>query len=1285
MSFLIEEEKDQVKSIWTRWNSSSVHELEATFPTINDYVKWTNVVQYLTEIGLKPEIEPPKLNILLERNLRITIVGRGPIDEFCKTGMLKPGQYHALLKQRDKPVEGAPPDEVWWNEFSVKLKLRREIELSNDNPMVRAALSSWAASPKIFRYIERVSFQADGIRYDASKLHQSKKDTERKYIPVKHIKDARLFSTPVDYELEVEAIKNTDSTKKNSTVLQFVLGIQNILRGVQKSFTVLRNSTVHAVLRAISTLTEIPLYEKTKKLKQFVGTQPLTLMKENMAESKYAGTPNIRFDDYNVTDKADGDRCLLFIAENGAIYLIDKNQNVYGTDRRIDESLIRTWSGVLLDGEWVHQNEKSERVCHYYAFDIFNGKNGKDVSIYPFYSRESNVKMRLSELTEVIKLLTSDATLYTYPLTKEGKPTIYSDMSLKISVKQFQPVDDISDPFDIFHQAKTVLDRKNSPYHTDGLIFTPNNAALPKGGGKWIAQLKWKPAEENTIDFLVMTEMTEAGGSLERRTVRMKEDDAHLYKTFHLYVGSDSTMEAKDARAIILQQLPILEEERNKYHPKEFVSEPYDTHASICNIPIASDGSAYTTRTKESIQNRMIVEMAYHPEVTAGFRWEPIRIRWDKTAQYHEGRVGGTMNDDETAKSVWKSIHDPITRKMICDGILSSGTSTDITKVYYVSGRKNKSESFTKEMQEFHNYIKSELLLKPTLESFEKPLLLDMSCGRGGDINKWVKLKAGFVLGCDIAENAFTDIHDNIYNRYIRLIREKGGRDRIAPMIFVQADASVPYEDGTAGSTPEDRKILRTLYGHSESDAPPAVLEMAGIASGGFDVVAIMYSLHFMFRDRSMLDGWLLNVAASLKLNGYFIGCCFDGDTVANTLMKLSKGDTYEGKNEEGIVWTIRKQYDDGQTGSLPPTEEGIGQAIDVYFPSIGDTYTEYLVSFSYLQTRLQEIGCELVSTATYDEISKGRSYSMDASLRTYSNLHRYFLFKRTKLDVKSPRPATVLPSLSVRELEDTPAATLTVDETVDHELIDLASLEESSASAASVAEPGLELAPAAEPGLELAPAAEPGLELAPALVGGEPVVEAIVTSVKGPILRFHYGSPEKDDLKLKHKDWARYLSTYHWFPYQDRSNSSILYPSLEAAMAAEKFKSASNKPELGVTLFGSHGTLHQSYLAKKEEEEEGREIIKQSSVKEMQKKGALFDEAKWNSIKAPILQAYVQERFAKDEKFRTILEKVRETGTRLAFYTRGSSDLSGTIDGDRILGENLYGRALMALVGTTY
>jgi predicted NAD-dependent protein-ADP-ribosyltransferase YbiA (DUF1768 family) len=191
-----------------------------------------------------------------------------------------------------------------------------------------------------------------------------------------------------------------------------------------------------------------------------------------------------------------------------------------------------------------------------------------------------------------------------------------------------------------------------------------------------------------------------------------------------------------------------------------------------------------------------------------------------------------------------------------------------------------------------------------------------------------------------------------------------------------------------------------------------------------------------------------------------------------------------------------------------------------------------------------------------------------------------------------------------------------------------------------------------------------------------------------GPILKFYQKSVEKDDLKIKQKDWARYLSTYAPFAFKDLTDSSVEYPNLEAALAAEKYKQASNKPELGGTLFGSHGTLHQEHVSKGlDAMEEGAEIRKRSQANEMRKNGATFDGAKWNAVKKQILMDYLTQRYASDEKFRSILEGVKTFEARLVFYTgsTATNDLGGLSKENSIEGENLYGKALMALVGLTY
>ena len=219
-------------------------------------------------------------------------------------------------------------------------------------------------------------------------------------------------------------------------------------------------------------------------------------------------------------------------------------------------------------------------------------------------------------------------------------------------------------------------------------------------------------------------------------------------------------------------------------------------------------------------------------------------------------------------------------------------------------------------------------------------------------------------------------------------------------------------------------------------------------------------------------------------------------------------------------------------------------------------------------------------------------------------------------------------------------------------ELEDLISLDDLAAAAPAPAPP-------------TPPAAPPVTPLALA----EPASAAELTIADGPLLKFYEKSVEKDDLKMKKKTWARTLSTAAPFPFRDRSDPSIVYPNVEAAMAAEKFIVASSRPELGRTIFPTLTDI--------------AEIRKRS--KEVKKYG--FKDDLWNAQKEEILAEYIYQRYEADEEFQDILEGARVLGARLVFYTgpTATNELGGVIKGEFVQGENLYGRALMALVEMTY
>ena len=93
----------------------------------------------------------------------------------------------------------------------------------------------------------------------------------------------------------------------------------------------------------------------------------------------------------------------------------------------------------------------------------------------------------------------------------------------------------------IFKNASKVLDTYRI-YYTDGLIFTPNDLPLPgydeekktiKPGATFFQQFKWKPSEDNTIDFLVRFEKLPDNPKIDRVTTGIKPEtnETVRYKT----------------------------------------------------------------------------------------------------------------------------------------------------------------------------------------------------------------------------------------------------------------------------------------------------------------------------------------------------------------------------------------------------------------------------------------------------------------------------------------------------------------------------------------------------------------------------------------------------------------------------------------------------------------------------------------------------------------------------------------------------------------------------------
>lgn len=1026
MQFQADQSK-RLNEFMEKWSKDNKLELEATFGPkgVVDSTTFLSISQYLRNKGFEAIPQDDRLSILTPNQIRLSLQGLGVLQSYCKDDTLQGKAFTAMIK--DRAFEESNLD---LEEYDIRFKVRREEELSDTDPRVLSLVASshWQRLPKAFRLIRRWSFTRKGIRVDMSVVRQTATNPQTgQFLRTLRFQDQHLFQQLPRYEVEVELLHATDDTTTPEKALKTLIsGVGEVQRAIQHNNLLIRKSIAQQTLRE---------YAEVVGTESFRGVNPVTLEVKNMIKDIDPVVPNIR-NGFNVTDKADGLRAMGFVTKDGELFLIDMSMKVYRTGLHNP-----TCALSLLDGEWVTQTKEKEQINQYLVFDIYYSPDAEKEFNKPFVSYSENGSLedcRYRSLQEWFKKWNEKESIIAKGITVSNR--------LHLIQKHFEFATPQNDS--IFIACSRIL-QNPKPYHTDGLILTSNDHPIPERAGRWDFQFKWKPAIDNTVDFLINYERDIDLPSNDKISITFdpSNDQTIQYKTMRLFVGGTRGVTSMESpRDTILLQRPLPSKSVGpSYQPILFLPTDFpDTMANTCNVLIQMDpmGDKYcmTEDSKEPIPDRSIVEMRYDPTKEPGWRWIPSRIRHDKTERLQRSvakergkKYSSTMNDERTANSVWNSIHDPVTLSMITTGKeepleqeiknLLVTRETDITKKYYERKASKQDINLIKGLRDFHNqYIKNDILLQPTLRGGNKRLL-DVSCGKGGDLFKWINDGAQYVLGVDIAQDNILNPSDGAYKRYLEALVERGP-ERVPRMAFVIGNSSKRLIDGEAGATPEDRDMLRSIFGKypPESYVPPYIEHvMKDTYQSGADVTACMFALHYFFENNTILNGFLQNLADTIKVGGYFIGCCFDGDAVFNLLRRVEQGHSISGKEGDTPIWTITKEY---SNEDLTPDDNSIGLAIDVEFISIGSTHREYLVPFELLINKLATIGLRLLDSQELAELGlrsstnmfetsykmaqqSGHRYFMTEPVQEYSFLNRWFIFKRageTFADISAKR-----------------------------------------------------------------------------------------------------------------------------------------------------------------------------------------------------------------------------------------------------------------------------------------
>ena len=949
-----------------------------------------------SKYSLKTEIKNNYQSSLTYNNIRIEINDLESIQNLCNTNEL-PDLKNVLFvnkshynKDLNKPY--------YINNYGLRVSIQNETILNENVEEVRQLIEDWnnENKGKTFRYIYRKTLIHDdfpNIKIDLSTVKSNYNNPQYKF------KDSNVMNNKPNYEIEIEFIDNIKDFDKLQMNLKKV--IKYILIGIQKtSFP----TSFYDISKTLTNYYDIidennengQFINRDLKSTNFIGPSSKTLQKINIIKDDTFDNISIQ-DDFAVTDKADGDRKLLFINKIGFVYFITSNLDIQFTGIFIkNKNLFET----IIDGEHITMNKFNENVNYYYAFDIYF-QNNKDLRKNPFYITDTDddkiiKNTRYVKLNNIINYLNQNEVL-NYVSTKG---------QLKIYYKDFLFSDTNNSIFNCCSKMFRKINKKEYMYNTDGLIFTSKllgvGQELPGDTIKnrkytWKHSFKWKPPEYNTIDFLIEVEKDNKN----ELNLKSKMINGVLTNYYEIYLKVGFSKFQHVNKLINLLDMDYKNKQfynrsNNNYKPKLFYpSDPSDENAHICHIPLKIDqNDKYVMITEENdvIQDDTVVEFRYDLNSYDKFMaWKPIRVRYDKTSEYKSSR-SNYGNDYNVANNNWESIHDPVIPEMLTtpNMININNVMTEFEDVYY-NGIKTKSK--TKSLRDFHNLFVKKLIIDYASSMQPKTTMLDLAVGKAGDFPKWIDSKIYAILGIDLSK-------DNIYNpvngacsRFFRYYKNDKKKTPIS--MFIPGDTSKLIHNGdfakqnssifnshlmieknnqniddNDNDNEENNQnlsydIYKSLMGISkkEDQKYEFLKEYNNIFSDKFDVCSMQFALHYMFENKEKLHSFLCNISNHTKNGKYFIGTCYDGKKIFNLLKDINEGDKIEKYAETNKIWHCVKRYSDTEDKFMNNDENCLGYKIGIYQETINKEFDEYLVNFDYFINLMEQYGFILDDT----------------------------------------------------------------------------------------------------------------------------------------------------------------------------------------------------------------------------------------------------------------------------------------------------------------------------------
>lgn len=195
-------------------------------------------------------------------------------------------------------------------------------------------------------------------------------------------------------------------------------------------------------------------------------------------------------------------------------------------------------------------------------------------------------------------------------------------------------------------------------------------------------------------------------------------------------------------------------------------------------------------------------------------------------------------------------------------------------------------------MRAFNGWVKATQIQELDPKTTKEPKkvgsslrVLDLACGKGGDLGKWVLHPRGIsnYVGIDVARGSLVDA----------AIRVRKMRQKLKRCTFTCADLGADVPGRLKSPTHKYMQKLSTWSLEREQEHTPGDPEFKMLRGGGisledkFDIVSIQFAIHYMMQTKKRARRFFQTVSELLEIGGNLVATTIDARVVIGHLMNL--------------------------------------------------------------------------------------------------------------------------------------------------------------------------------------------------------------------------------------------------------------------------------------------------------------------------------------------------------------------------------------------------------------